>query len=163
MTGSRNRTGALVFTSLFMFVLINNFLGLFPHIFTSTTHIAATLTLALPLWVAFILFGWLNHCNHMFAHLVPENRPGFLAPFMVLIETTRLLIRPATLAIRLTANVMAGHILLTLLGRLGPVLSGELAVGLVLAQTLLLILEVAVAIIQSYVFTALAALYAREV
>ena len=105
----------LLFTSLFSFILFNNFLGLMPYIFTSTSHLSMTLSLSLPFWISFILFGWINHTQHIFAHLVPQGTPGLLIPFMVLIETIRNVIRPGTLAVRLTANIIAGHLLLTLL------------------------------------------------
>jgi len=99
----------------------------------------------------------------MFAHLVPQGTPGPLIPFIVLIETIRNVIRPGTLAVRLAANIIAGHLLLTLLGRTGPSLSASLLAFLVISQILLLILEAAVAVIQSYVFAVLRTLYAREV
>ena len=84
-------------------------------------------------------------------------------PLMVLIETIRNVIRPGTLAVRLAANIIAGHLLLTLLGNTGPSLQHSLLSLLLLAQILLLILESAVAVIQSYVFAALRTLYAGEV
>ena len=82
---------------------------------------------------------------------------------MVLIETVRNVIRPGTLAIRLAANIIAGHLLLTLLGNTGPSIGKALIPVLVVSQILLLVLESAVAVIQSYVFAALRTLYAREV
>jgi F-type H+-transporting ATPase subunit a len=82
---------------------------------------------------------------------------------MVLIETIRNVIRPGTLAVRLAANIIAGHLLLTLLGRTGPSLSISLVTLLLISQILLLTLEAAVAVIQSYVFAVLRTLYAREV
>jgi F-type H+-transporting ATPase subunit a len=84
-------------------------------------------------------------------------------PFMVLIETIRNVIRPGTLAVRLAANIIAGHLLLVLLGNQGPSISSSLLGVLLLTQILLLTLESAVAIIQSYVFAVLATLYSREV
>jgi len=138
-------------------------LGLLPYIFTRTSHLIITLSLALPLWIAFILFGWINHTQHIFAHLVPQGTPSALIPFIVLIETIRNVIRPGTLAVRLAANMIAGHLLLTLLGSTGPSLSTSILSLLIIAQILLLILESAVAIIQSYVFAVLRTLYAREV
>nr|YP_009653386.1 ATP synthase F0 subunit 6 [Gasterophilus nasalis]QCG71532.1 ATP synthase F0 subunit 6 [Gasterophilus nasalis] len=152
-----------IFVSLFSMILFNNFMGLFPHIFTSTSHLVLTLTLALPLWVCFMLFGWINNTQHMFTHLVPQGTPAVLMPFMVCIETVSNMIRPGTLAVRLTANMIAGHLLLTLLGNTGPSLSSMLLLFLVVAQIALLILESAVAIIQSYVFAVLSTLYSSEV
>lgn len=152
-----------IFISLFTLILFNNFLGLFPYIFTSTSHITLTLSLALPLWLSFIIFGWVNNTKHIFAHLVPQGTPGVLIPFIVLIETISNVIRPGTLAVRLSANIIAGHLLLTLLGNTGNSLSLFLTSILIFAQLLLLTLETAVAVIQSYVFTILRTLYSREV
>nr|AFP16904.1 ATP synthase F0 subunit 6 [Elmidae sp. BMNH 840216] len=153
----------LVFISLFSMIMFNNFLGLFPYIFTSTSHLTFTLALALPLWISFMIFGWINNTIHMFAHLVPQGTPSVLMPFMVCIETISNIIRPGTLAIRLAANMIAGHLLLTLLGNTGSSMSLIMLNLLIITQILLLILESAVAIIQSYVFAVLSTLYSSEV
>nr|YP_011031300.1 ATP synthase F0 subunit 6 [Delia platura]AKF78826.1 ATP synthase F0 subunit 6 [Delia platura]UJG45167.1 ATP synthase F0 subunit 6 [Delia platura]WQT73082.1 ATP synthase F0 subunit 6 [Delia platura] len=152
-----------IFVSLFSMILFNNFMGLFPYIFTSTSHLTLTLTLALPLWLCFMLFGWINNTQHMFAHLVPQGTPAILMPFMVCIETISNVIRPGTLAVRLTANMIAGHLLLTLLGNTGPGMSTILLSLLIITQIALLVLESAVAMIQSYVFAVLSTLYSSEV
>jgi len=156
LLGPQNSNGcAFIFISIFTLILFNNFLGLFPYIFTRTSHLTLTLTLALPLWISFITYGWLNHAQHIFAHLVPQGTPPILIPFIVCIETISNVIRPGTLAIRLTANIIAGHLLLTLIGNTGNSLSLFLLSILILRQILLLTLEFAVAIIQSYVFSVL--------
>nr|QLY90114.1 ATP synthase F0 subunit 6 [Micromorphus albipes] len=152
-----------IFISLFSLIMFNNFLGLFPYIFTSTSHMSLSLALALPLWLSFMIYGWINHTQHMFAHLVPQGTPAVLMPFMVCIETISNMIRPGTLAVRLTANMIAGHLLLTLLGNTGPSLSSFMIMILILSQIALLVLESAVAIIQSYVFAVLSTLYSSEV
>lgn len=152
----------IIFRSLFRFIVFNNFLGLMPYIFTSTSHLSITLSLSLPLWISFILFGWINHTQHIFAHLVPQGTPGALMPFMVLIETISNVIRPGTLAVRLSANIIAGHLLLTLLESRARGLPLGILVLLIGSQILLLILESAVAVIQSYVFAVLRTLYSRE-
>ena len=152
-----------IFIAIFLFILINNFLGLFPYIFTASRHIALTLTLRLPLWISFILFGWINYYNYIFAHLVPISTPGPLIPFIVLIESIRNVIRPLTLAVRLMANIVAGHLLMTLLGNQTAVASNFILITLLLTQILLLTLESAVAVIQSYVFAVLSTLYSREI
>ncbi|CRL08759.1 ATP6 [Clunio marinus] len=160
----KNKKGmTLIFLSLFYFILFNNFLGLFPFIFTSSSHLSMTLTLALPLWLSFMIFGWINNTNHMFSHLVPQGTPSILMPFMVLIESISNLIRPGTLAIRLSANMIAGHLLMTLMGNTGNMLSLFMLNLLIFSQIALLILESAVAIIQSYVFAILSTLYSSEV
>nr|QIV24800.1 ATP synthase F0 subunit 6 [Xixuthrus sp. ANIC_25-067096] len=162
LIGKENKGATLLFVSLFSFIMFNNFLGLFPYIFTSTSHMVLTLTLALPLWVSFMIYGWLNHTVHMLAHLVPQGTPPVLMPFMVCIETISNVIRPGTLAVRLSANMIAGHLLMTLLGNTGPSLSTILISVLIIVQILLLVLESAVAIIQSYVFAVLSTLYSSE-
>lgn len=154
---------SFIFISIFTIILFNNFLGLFPYIFTATSHLTLTLTLALPLWLRFIIYGWLNHTQHIFTHLVPQGTPRVLIPFMVCIETIRNVIRPGTLAVRLTANIIAGHLLLTLIGNTGNFLSSLILILLISGQIALLLLESAVAIIQSYVFAILSTLYSREV
>nr|YP_010373920.1 ATP synthase F0 subunit 6 [Coomaniella dentata]UPI13501.1 ATP synthase F0 subunit 6 [Coomaniella dentata] len=153
----------LIFVSLFSIILYNNFMGLFPYIFTSTSHLTLTLTLALPLWISFMIFGYLNNTIHMLAHSVPQGTPPVLMPFMVCIETISNIIRPGTLAMRLAANMVAGHLLITFLSSTGSSLSLFLINFLIVVQLALFTLEFAVSIIQSYVFAVLTALYSSEV
>lgn len=160
-TSIKGRT--IIFISLFSIILFNNFLGLFPYIFTGTRHLIITLTLALPLWLRFIIYGWINNTTHILAHLVPQGTPPVLIPFIVIIETIRNIIRPGTLAVRLAANIIADHLLITLLGNTGPSATIIILWILLITQILLIILESAVAIIQSYVFAILRTLYSREV
>ena len=162
LTPSHTGTTTLLI-GLFSLIIFNNFLGLLPYVFTRSSHIVITLSLSLPLWITLILFGWINHTQHIFRHLVPQGTPFILMPFIVLIETIRNIIRPGTLAVRLAANIIAGHLLLTLLGNTGASLSYSILIILIFSQILLLILESAVAIIQSYVFAVLRALYTREI
>nr|YP_009353585.1 ATP synthase F0 subunit 6 [Curculio davidi]AQX92151.1 ATP synthase F0 subunit 6 [Curculio davidi] len=164
LINNKNFKGStILFISLFTFIMMNNFLGLFPYIFTSTSHLNMTLSLSLPLWVSFMIFGWCKNTIHMFAHLVPQGAPSTLLPFLVLIETISNIIRPGTLAIRLTANMIAGHLLITLMSNSGPTLQLKFLSLLISLQMLLLILESAVSIIQSYVFSILTTLYSSEV
>nr|AXS66184.1 ATP synthase F0 subunit 6 [Tenebrionoidea sp. 1 KM-2017] len=163
LLGENSKGMTLMFISLFSLIIFNNFMGLFPYIFTSTSHLVMTLSLALPLWLTFMVYGWLNHTTHMLAHLVPQGTPPVLMPFMVCIETISNLIRPGTLAVRLTANMIAGHLLMTLLGNTGPMLNMILINVLLVTQLLLLLLESAVSIIQSYVFAVLSTLYSSEI
>nr|YP_009045459.1 ATP synthase F0 subunit 6 [Euploea core]AHA03810.1 ATP synthase F0 subunit 6 [Euploea core] len=153
----------LIFITLFFFILFNNFLGLFPYIFTSTSHLNLSLTISLTFWLTFMIYGWINNTKHMFIHMIPQGTPSILMPFMVLIETISNIIRPGTLAIRLTANMIAGHLLLTLLSNMGNNIPIYFLVFLIIMQIMLLILESAVAIIQSYVITVLSTLYSSEV
>nr|WMV00470.1 ATP synthase F0 subunit 6 [Rhodopsalta leptomera] len=153
---------SLMFLSLFTFILLNNLLGLLPYIFTSSSHLVFTMSLALPLWLSFMLYGFVNNLNHMFCHMVPSGTPNILMPFMVIIESISNLIRPGSLAVRLTANMIAGHLLMTLLGNLP--MNYELYSSLIMIfQISLMLFELAVCIIQSYVFMVLSTLYYSEV
>jgi len=98
----------------------------------------------------------------MLAHLVPTGTPPALIPVMVIIETVRNFIRPGALAIRLAANMVAGHLLLSLLGGAGPIARPLIRLVVVTAIRILILLESAVAGIQAYVFTILRTLYLRE-
>ena len=153
----------IIFNVLFIFILINNIFGLIPYTFTRTAHIAITLSMALTIWVIFILYGWINNTNHIFAHLVPLGTPIVLIPFMVLIESIRNIIRPITLSVRLAANLTAGHLLLILLGESMVNNRILIIITVTAAQFALITLEAAVAVIQAYVFATLSTLYAREV
>nr|AXS65333.1 ATP synthase F0 subunit 6 [Curculionoidea sp. 9 KM-2017] len=163
MKSTKMNGASILMISLFLLIIMNNFLGLFPYIFTSTSHLVFSLSLSLPLWLTFMVYGWFINTIHMLAHLVPQGAPNTLLPFLVIIETTSNIIRPGTLAIRLTANMIAGHLLVTLLGNSGSTLSISLLWMLIIVQVLLLTLESAVAVIQAYVFSILMTLYSSEV
>nr|QNV12018.1 ATP synthase F0 subunit 6 [Lasius fuliginosus] len=154
----------IIFISLFMLIIINNFLGLFPYIFTSSSHLSFCLSLSLTMWISMMLFSILNYINDFMSHLTPQGTPYILMPFMVIIESISLIIRPFTLAIRLTANMIAGHLLLSLLGSSGQFINNFLILMIMLiSQLLLLILELSVSIIQAYVFSILSTLYSSEI
>nr|YP_007317458.1 ATP synthase F0 subunit 6 [Callitettix versicolor]ACD77281.1 ATP synthase F0 subunit 6 [Callitettix versicolor]ATF28569.1 ATP synthase F0 subunit 6 [Callitettix sp.EMHAU-15090607] len=164
MLMNKNSKGnLLLFNSMFIFILYNNMMGLFPYIFTSSSHLVFTLTMALPMWTSLMMFGWLTKTNKMFYHLIPIGTPPMLMPFMVCIETTSNLIRPGSLAVRLTANMIAGHLLMTLLGNMTLNTSKLIMLIITLTQIMLMMFELAVSIIQSYVFTVLSTLYSSEI
>ena len=148
---------------LFINIFLNNFLGLFPYIFTSSAHGSFTLALALPLWVGHMTMAIFLNFEASIRHFVPLNTPGPLMPFIALIELVRRIIRPITLAIRLTANMIAGHLLLGLLREKITNARGVRLLILILPLIALLILELAVALIQGYVFALLSSLYLEEV
>lgn len=163
LKSSQIKRTSLFFISLFIFILFNNIIRLFPYIFSRTRHLTLTLSLSLPLWLTFILYGWINIYNSIFIHLIPEGTPNILIPFIVCVETISNIIRPITLAVRLTANIIAGHLILTLIGGLRINLSLSIINLIIMSQILLLILELRVRIIQSYVFSILITLYLREI
>lgn len=153
----------IVFIRLIIIVFFNNFLGLFPYIFTASRHIRFCLSLSLSLWLGIIIYRIINYLNDLLAHLTPQGTPILLIPFIVIIESIRLIIRPITLSIRLTANIIAGHLLISLLGSSGQFISRIFLINIILfSQILLFILEISVSIIQAYVFSILSTLYSRE-
>nr|YP_011010476.1 ATP synthase F0 subunit 6 [Halobates flaviventris]WPW47104.1 ATP synthase F0 subunit 6 [Halobates flaviventris] len=160
---SKSEGLTLMMTSLFMFILVNNMMGLLPYIFTSSSHLIFSLALSLPLWISIMLFGWINKTQHMFSHLIPAGTPGMLMPFMVCIETISNIIRPGSLAVRLTANMIAGHLLMSLLGNNTVSASTIMIMMLMTIQIMLMLFETAVAMIQAYVFSVLTTLYSSEV
>nr|AAF17113.1 ATPase subunit 6 [Icterus bonana]AAF17115.1 ATPase subunit 6 [Icterus bonana] len=156
---------ALILTSLMIFLLLINLLGLLPYTFTPTTQLSMNLALAFPLWLATLLTGLRNQPSISLGHLLPEGTPTPLIPALILIETTSLLIRPLALGVRLTANLTAGHLLIQLISTATMALFSSMpAVSLLtfLILFLLTILEVAVAMIQAYVFVLLLSLYLQE-
>lgn len=153
----------VVILRVFLFVLFNNFFGLLPYVFTASRHPTFTCSLAVSSWLGYFVYSRLCNPASFFAHLVPLGTPRTLIPFMVLIELIRSIMRPLTLSVRLAANMVAGHLLLVLVsgpGRgAGLVFLRAILVGL----TLLVVLELGVSFIQSYVFIRLSSLYAGEV
>jgi F-type H+-transporting ATPase subunit a len=110
-----------------------------------------------------IIFFWVSSLNNFFSHLIPIGTPIGLIRFIVIVELLRNFIRPVALTFRLTANIMAGHLLMSLIG--GFLISLPMGVFLVgsLVQSLLVFIELGVSFIQSYVFSVLIMLYISEI
>jgi len=152
----------LIRVRILLYIMFNNVTGLLPYVFTSTAHLRFRLSFGLTAWLGLIVYGWVFNTRALLVHLIPQGTPGVLMPFMVLIERISNIIRPGTLAVRLRANIIAGHLLLSLLRSAFG--SRPLLVAPVLgaAELALVGLECAVAFIQSYVFSVLLTLYAAE-
>nr|AAQ03299.1 ATPase synthase subunit 6 [Eretmobrycon emperador]AAQ03305.1 ATPase synthase subunit 6 [Eretmobrycon emperador]AAQ03307.1 ATPase synthase subunit 6 [Eretmobrycon emperador]AAQ03309.1 ATPase synthase subunit 6 [Eretmobrycon emperador]AAQ03311.1 ATPase synthase subunit 6 [Eretmobrycon emperador] len=156
---------ALMLTSLMIFLLSLNMLGLLPYTFTPTTQLSLNMGIAVPFWLATVIIGMRNQPTAALGHLLPEGTPVLLIPVLIIIETISLFIRPLALGVRLTANLTAGHLLIQLIATavitLLPLMT---TVALITAVVLFLLtlLEVAVAMIQAYVFVLLVSLYLQE-
>nr|QUJ18465.1 ATP synthase protein 6 [Pomacentrus armillatus] len=156
---------AALLTSLMLFLITLNMLGLLPYTFTPTTQLSMNMGFAVPLWLATVIIGMRNQPTHALAHLLPEGTPTPLIPILIMIETISLFIRPLALGVRLTANLTAGHLLIQLIATAALVLLPLMPTVAILTATLLLmltLLEVAVAMIQAYVFVLLLSLYLQE-
>nr|YP_009348753.1 ATPase subunit 6 [Luxilus cornutus]AUW54725.1 ATP synthase F0 subunit 6 [Luxilus cornutus]AUW54751.1 ATP synthase F0 subunit 6 [Luxilus cornutus]QPF96661.1 ATP synthase subunit 6 [Luxilus cornutus]BAW88202.1 ATPase subunit 6 [Luxilus cornutus] len=156
---------ALMFTSLMVFLITINMLGLLPYTFTPTTQLSLNMGLAVPLWLATVIIGMRNQPTVALGHLLPEGTPIPLIPVLIIIETISLFIRPLALGVRLTANLTAGHLLIQLIATAVFVLLPMMPTVAILTAAvlfLLTLLEVAVAMIQAYVFVLLLSLYMQE-
>nr|YP_008993030.1 ATP synthase F0 subunit 6 [Cynoglossus sinicus]AFB71213.1 ATP synthase subunit 6 [Cynoglossus sinicus] len=162
---SKGHSWALLIISLMIFLITLNLLGLLPYTFTPTTQLSFNLAFAVPAWLATVIIGFRKKPTHTLAHLLPESTPTLLIPVLIIIETISLLIRPLALAVRLTANLTAGHLLIHLMsvGLYTMIYSlPSMVLPLSILLILLSILEVAVAMIQAYVFVLLLSLYLQE-
>nr|YP_009250810.1 ATP synthase F0 subunit 6 [Ptyas mucosa]AMY15597.1 ATP synthase F0 subunit 6 [Ptyas mucosa]ANO44260.1 ATP synthase F0 subunit 6 [Elaphe carinata] len=154
-----------ILTSLLIMILLSNLLGLLPYTFTTTSQLSMNMAMAIPLWMATIITGMMKKPSITLAHMLPEGSPTPLIPFMVIIETISLLMRPLALGVRLTANITAGHLLMTMVSTATLNLINThitLSFMMWLLLLLLTILELAVACIQAYVFVLLITLYLQE-
>nr|QKJ80213.1 ATP synthase F0 subunit 6 [Florometra sp. BMK-2020] len=149
---------------IFIFILSINILGLLPYNFTNTSHFSITFSLGFPLWLGVNIFGFYNNFNLRLSHFVPQGTPFVLIPLMIWIETLSFFAQPLALGLRLAANLTAGHLLIFLLSTTiwSFVNIYYIFIPLYIIFFFLFILEIAVACIQSYVFTALVHFYLQE-
>nr|ALP86215.1 ATP synthase F0 subunit 6 [Prosciurillus leucomus] len=165
MHNPKGRTWSLMLISLIIFIGSTNLLGLLPHSFTPTTQLSMNLGMAIPLWAGAVIMGFRHKTKASLAHFLPQGTPIPLIPMLIIIETISLFIQPMALAVRLTANITAGHLLMHLIGGATLVLasiSPPTAVITFIILILLTLLEFAVALIQAYVFTLLVSLYLHD-
>nr|BAD89194.1 ATPase subunits 6 [Chirocentrus dorab]BBU25493.1 ATPase subunit 6 [Chirocentrus dorab] len=156
---------ATMLTSLMIFLITLNMLGLLPYTFTPTTQLSLNMALAVPMWLATVIIGMRNQPTAALGHLLPEGTPTPLIPVLIIIETISLFIRPLALGVRLTANLTAGHLLIQLIATAAFVLMPLMPTVALLTSAvlfLLTLLEIAVAMIQAYVFVLLLSLYLQE-
>nr|YP_009571927.1 ATP synthase F0 subunit 6 [Kogia sima]QBH74662.1 ATP synthase F0 subunit 6 [Kogia sima] len=162
---SKGQTWSLMIISLILFIASTNLLGMLPHSFTPTTQLSMNLGMAIPLWAGTVIMGFRNKTKASLAHFLPQGTPTFLIPMLVIIETISLLIQPVALAVRLTANITAGHLLMHLIGMATLALTNtSLLTALItfVILTLLTILEFAVALIQAWTAYLLVSLYLHD-
>ena len=143
-----------------------NLSGLFPYVFRNTSHLIVTFSLASVLWLGLLFSRGFFNFSSFLAVLLPAGAPGVLNPFLVLVETVSLMVRPITLSVRLAANMGAGHIVLCLLGSYLSsgffVYPSGLLGFMVLVDGFYFLFEVGICLIQSYIFFLLLNLYADE-
>jgi F-type H+-transporting ATPase subunit a len=149
--------------SLFLFILACNLIGLIPGSYTITSQLAVTGAFAVGIFILTLVIGFGKHGMHFFGILVPPGIPKILIPLMVPIEIISMIARPISLAVRLFANMTAGHTVLAVL--FGLAMTGPLWLGWLPFSFTIVIngLEIAIAFIQAYIFTTLTCVYIGDV
>nr|YP_654088.1 ATP synthase F0 subunit 6 [Trichoplax adhaerens]ABF48516.1 ATP synthase F0 subunit 6 [Trichoplax adhaerens] len=152
--------------SLFILILFGNGLGLFPYVFTPTVHMVITLGLSFAIIMGTTLSGLITFRLNFFSILMPQGAPLALAPLLTAIETLSYISRAISLGVRLAANISSGHLLFSIIASFAwKMISTGILVGSFVPFAILIfvtILEMAVAIIQAYVFTLLTIVYLRD-
>jgi F-type H+-transporting ATPase subunit a len=147
--------------TLFLFVLMGNLIGLLPYAFTYTSHISVTLTLALLSIAVVIGTGFRMHGIKFFKLFLPTGAPLYIAPVIVPIEIISFMGKPLSLAIRLFANMLAGHIMIKVFAYFCTT-AGLLAVLPLVGNILIFGFELFVAFLQAYIFTLLVTVYLHD-
>ncbi len=155
--------------SLHLFLLFSNLLGMIPYSFTITSHIAFTFSLSLAIFIGINIVGLKTHGLNFFSLFLPRNVPLIIVPLLVTIEFLSYIVKVFTLAIRLFANMTSGHTLLKIIAGFSWTMllaGGILSILHLIPLCLLFVLiglELAIAILQAYVFTLLTCIYLNDV
>lgn len=165
------RSGQMYFPfiyTIFIFILINNLIGMVPYSFASTSHFILTFALSFTIVLGATILGFQKHGLEFFSLLVPAGCPLALLPLLVFIEFISYLARNISLGLRLAANILSGHMLLNILSGFtyNIMTSGFIAFFLGLLPLAFIIafsgLELAIAFIQAQVFVVLSSSYIKD-
>ncbi|MDR2766584.1 MAG: F0F1 ATP synthase subunit A [Holosporaceae bacterium] len=147
--------------SVFIFVLFGNLLGMIPYMFTFTSHIIVTFTLAMAVFLFVTVLGIVLHGRRFFSLFAPKGLPKFLLPLVAPVEMISYLSRPVSLAVRLFANMMAGHTMMKVFAGFSVML-GLGGVAPIAVNVILTGFEIVIALLQAYVFTILTCVYLND-
>nr|YP_010322770.1 ATP synthase F0 subunit 6 [Caementabunda simplex]UKP87416.1 ATP synthase F0 subunit 6 [Caementabunda simplex] len=165
-TANKGTQYFILIITLFTFIAGLNLLGLFPYVFTPTAHIIVTFGLSLSILIAVTILGIAQYRWNFASMMMPSGAPILLAPLLVGIETLSYLSRAISLGVRLAANLSAGHLLFAILASFGfAMISNDmlvLSLAPILVMVFITLLEIAVALIQAYVFCLLTAIYIND-
>ena len=147
--------------AIFSFILANNLLGLIPGVSSATSNINTTAALAIIVFLVVQIAGLAEHgIVGYFKSFIPEGIPAFILPFIIPIEIVSTIAKPFSLAVRLFANMFAGHAVMLVLISLIFMFKSYFIVPLpVLGDVIMLLFEIFVAFIQAFIFAFLTALY----
>ena len=143
-----------------MFIVCANFLGLLPMSFTTTSHIAVTAVMAMAVFLAVTILGFVKHGVSFLTLFWISSAPLPLRPILALIEVISYFVRPVSHSIRLAGNMMAGHAVIKVFAAFAGV--AVIAPLSVLAITAIYALEMLVSFIQAYVFAILTCVYLKD-
>jgi|TARA_Y100001960_G_scaffold206995_1_gene216113 F-type H+-transporting ATPase subunit a len=164
-TGAKGKKFMPLIFTIFFFISANNLLGIIPGSYTSTSQISITFTMGLCVFALVWIVGLYKHGLGFFKLFVPSGLPLAMIPLMLVLELISFFARPCTLAIRLAANMAAGHILLKVFASFAVMLAGVFAALAIVPAAILLgitALEVLVAVLQAYIFTILTCVYIND-
>ena len=146
--------------TLFMFIVLANFLGLIPTAFTTTSHVAVTGVMGFGVFLAVTVLGFVLNGSKFLGLFWVSSAPLPLRPILAVIELISYFVRPLTHSVRLAGNLMAGHAVMKVFAGFAQV--GVIAPVSIFAVTAMYGLEVLVAFIQAYVFTILTCVYLKD-
>ncbi len=147
--------------SIFFFILLGNLLGMIPYMFTFTSHIIVTFTLAMVVFLFITILGICLHGFRFFTIFAPKGLPKFLVPVIVPIELISYMSRPISLSVRLFANMMAGHTMMKVFAGFAAML-GVMGIAPIAVNVILTGFETVIAILQAYIFTILTCVYLND-
>ncbi|SFQ50608.1 F-type H+-transporting ATPase subunit a [Roseivivax halotolerans] len=146
--------------TLFMFIVLANFLGLIPMAFTTTSHIAVTAVLAMAVFLTVTVLGFVINGASFLSLFWVSSAPLALRPVLAIIEIISYFVRPVSHSIRLAGNMMAGHAVIKVFAGFAAI--AAISPLSILAITAMYGLEVLVSFIQAYVFTILTCVYLKD-
>jgi F-type H+-transporting ATPase subunit a len=160
-TGKSGKSFFPFIFTLFMFILTLNLLGMMPYGFTVTSHVVITFAIAMLVFLAVTVTGFVKHGLKFLSLFLPHGTPAYIAPIMILIELFSFLSRPISLSIRLAGNMIAGHVLLKVLAGF-VVMMGIYGIVPIPFMVIMIGFEIFVAVLQAYLFTILSCVYLND-
>ena len=160
----KNNKYSPLIINLFFFILLNNIIGLIPYSFTTTSQIIITLTFSTSILIGVTLIGIKTHKLKFFNVFIPSGIPTFILPLIFIIEIISYLSRVVSLSVRLSANMIAGHLILFIISTFS--INFNILFKIVIFLPLLILLfflEIGVCFIQAYVFIVLTSTYIKDI
>jgi F-type H+-transporting ATPase subunit a len=148
--------------SVFLFVLTGNLLGMIPGMFTFTSHIIATFVIAALVFLFVTIVGFVRHGVKFFTIFAPQDIPKVLLLPLIIVELISYLSRPFSLAIRLFANMMAGHTMMKVFAGFVAILGAFWGIVPMFVNVILTGFEIVVSVLQAYIFTVLTCVYLHD-